>query len=210
MEEAKVNTHRGGLGLEEAMRRRAARVERLSGQIDALGAQKFGNKITFEIGCGKGHYLSAYGAKFKGEMCVGIDLISSRVRDGGRKNERLGNSNVFFIKAECSEFLDALKSKNIELKKIFIFFPDPWPKKRHHRRRLIQDEFLANLKGFCAPEAVLYFRTDHSEYFNRAKEAFLRSPDWEVLADSSLPFEEVSQFQRLLPVFSTLAARLKS
>lgn len=208
MEEKKADV-RMELGLEEALKRRQARVERLKEQIETLGAQNFGGKITFEIGCGKGHYLSAYGASFKDELCVGIDLISSRVRDGERKNEKRGNTNVFFIKAECGEFLDALKEKNIKLAKVFIFFPDPWPKKRHHRRRLIQPEFLTYLKEFCADDVELYFRTDHVEYFEWSKEIFENHSDWILQADNALPFEEVSQFQRILPVFSTLHARLK-
>lgn len=192
-------------GLRKALERRAARVESLKAELDGLGAAK----ITFEIGCGKGHYLSAYGQANPGELCVGIDIISSRVRDGMRKNERRGNENVVFMKALCEEFLEAMPD-GMKFGKIFIFFPDPWPKKRHFRRRLIQPEFLDALMPRCLPETRLYFRTDHDGYFEWAEGVFNAHPGWETLADNSLPFEEVSQFQRILPVFNTFAARLKS
>lgn len=194
------------LGLEEALLRRSKRVEHLRGEILKLPASDAG--ITFEIGCGKGHYLSAYGQAHPQEICVGIDLISARIRDGERKNQRRGNQNVFFIKASCEEFLEAM-SESVKIAKVFIFFPDPWPKKRHHRRRLMQHEFLENLKSHCKDGARLYFRTDHEEYFQWTLELFKNRSDWLLQADNSLPFEEVSQFQRILPVFSTLSAALK-
>ncbi|MBO7520877.1 MAG: tRNA (guanosine(46)-N7)-methyltransferase TrmB [Opitutales bacterium] len=195
-------------GLELALAHRAARVENLKSEIAKLNYADFGGKITFEIGCGKGHYLSAYGAAHKGELCVGIDLISSRIRDGNRKNERLGNTNVHFLKAFSPEFLDAIPA-DLKLQKIFIFFPDPWPKKRHHKHRLIQPEFLSEIKKYCAPEAAMFFRTDHGEYFEWAMEIFAKS-DWKFEEIEKLEFEEVSQFQRLLPNFRTLRASLKA
>ncbi len=196
-------------GLKLALERRSQRVANLAETISALNYKNFGNKITFEIGAGKGHYLSAYGAAFPNELCVGIDIISSRVRDGEKKNERRGNTNVHFIKAMCSEFLDAMPA-DLKFGKVMIFFPDPWPKKRHHKNRLIQPEFLSLLKKYCTAETILYFRTDHEEYFAWSKEIFENHPDWQILESSELPFEEVSQFQRILPVFQTLAAKLKA
>ncbi len=196
-------------GLELALARRAVRVENLKAEIAALPAADFGNVLTFEIGCGKGHYLSAYGAAHQDELCVGIDLISSRIRDGERKNEKRGNTNVYFIKAYSSEFIDAMPD-SVKFKKVFIFFPDPWPKKRHNKNRLIQPEFLTTLKGYCTPDVKLYFRTDHNEYFEWSKEIFASHQDWEILEGENLEFEEVSQFQRILPNFQTLVAKLKA
>ena len=196
-------------GLELALARRAARIENLKEKIASLPVRNFGGKITFEIGCGKGHYLSAYGAAHKNELCVGIDLISSRIRDGERKNEKLGNSNVYFIKAQSGEFLEAMP-REVKFGKVFIFFPDPWPKKRHHKNRLIQPEFLDALKDCLANGAKLFFRTDHSEYFDWAKSVFESHSDWEILDGEELEFEEVSQFQRILPNFRTLCAVLKA
>lgn len=206
----KANFGKMELGIQQAMQMRANRIAALKKELtEILPEAAFKNGITFEIGCGKGHYLSAYGQANQGEICVGIDLISARIRDGNRKNEKRGNENVFFMKAECVEFLEAFP-ENLKLNKIFIFFPDPWPKKRHHRRRLIQNEFLDLLKSRAKIGAKLYFRTDFTEYFDWAKDVFNNNPNWEIQPDNSLPFEEVSQFQRILPVFSTLSAVLKA
>lgn len=193
------------MSLEEAIEQRNTRIENIRKLCAPIFEEAAEKKITLEIGCGKGHYLSAYAAANPHETCVGIDLISERVRDGERRAGNKNASNAHFVKAEASEFLDALPS-DARLEKIFIFFPDPWPKKRHHRRRLMQGEFLDYLRGFCASGTKLYFRTDFAEYFEWTREVLNENSNWQIDADNTLPLEEVSQFQRILPEFSTLVA----
>ena len=170
-------------------------------------ATVFGNSapVHLEIGCGKGHYLSSYAAKFPGEVCVGIDLISKRIEDGRRRAKNKGAENAFFVKAEAMEFLEAMPL-DVRLDKIFIFFPDPWPKEKHHKRRLIRGEFLDYIRQFCRVGCKMYFRTDYEEYFEWAKNEINQNTLWELTDETELPHEEVSQFQRILPVFSTLVA----
>lgn len=190
--------------------RRAQRVEKLKLSVSEMMSTDFArgrNLITFEIGCGKGHFLSAYAENFKDELCVGVDLISSRIRDSRNKVARMGLQNAFFEKAEAGEYLDALGG-GILCEKIFIMFPDPWPKKRHFKRRLIQTDFLNMLASHCASGARLYFRTDHDGYFQWARELIGNNENWRILPGEDLPFEAVSQFQRILPVFNTLCCQL--
>ena len=192
--------------LEEALLRRAERIQSLRESCSQIFS--LGRKITLEIGCGKGHYLSAYAQANPEELCVGIDLISERRRDSRRRAERREARNAHFFKAEAFEFLEAMP-RDLKLEKIFIFFPDPWPKKRHHKRRLIQEKFLNDIRKFTSVGTKLYFRTDYAEYFEWALDAIKANPNWELLNDNTLPFEEVSQFQRILPNFSTLVAAAK-
>lgn len=191
------------MSLETALERRAERVAKLR----AACAEIFSGhpEVTLEIGCGKGHYMSAYAAANPDELCVGLDLISERVRDSERRAKNLNAQNAYFLKAEASEFLDAMPADS-RLAKIFIFFPDPWPKAKHHKRRLINGSFLDALRERSKAGAKLYFRTDHDEYFEWALEAFGANSCWKLMKDNALPMETVSQFQRILPNFSTLAA----
>lgn len=191
------------MSLEEALQRRASRIKAIAKECECVFAKS--KNITLEIGCGKGHYLSAYAAAFPQETCVGIDLISERVRDSQRRAKNRNAENAFFFKAEAFEFLEALP-RDVVLEKIFIFFPDPWPKERHHKRRLMQGEFLDYIRQFAHAGSRLYFRTDHTEYFEWTTEVFKTNTNWEILPDNSLLLEEVSQFQRILPEFSTLVA----
>ena len=111
------------MSLEEAIARRAARVKALR----KLCEETFGfdSALTLEIGCGKGHYLSSYAAANPSELCVGIDLISERLRDAARRARNKNASNAHFLKAEALEFLDALP-QGTRLEKIFIFVVYSW------------------------------------------------------------------------------------
>ena len=191
------------MSLEDALRRRAERVARLRESCADIFA--LSQNISLEIGCGKGHWLSAYAAANPDELCVGIDLISERVRDSQRRAKNKNASNAHFVKAEALEFLEAMP-RDARLAKIFIFFPDPWPKERHHKRRLMQHEFLDYIRQFANAGTKLYFRTDYREYFDWTAEIINENSNWKITEETELPLEEVSQFQRILPEFSTLVA----
>ena len=94
--------------------------------------------FNFEIGCGHGHWLTSY-AKKPSHNFVGIDLISKRIEKANAKVEKRNLYNVCFCKAEANEFLEFC---DYELSNTFIMYPDPWPKKRHFKRRLVQLSFL--------------------------------------------------------------------
>ena len=191
------------MSLEEAIEHRNQRIANIRTECAEIFAQS--KNITLEIGCGKGHYMSEYAAKFADELCVGIDLISERVRDSRRRAANKNASNAYFVKAEASEFLEAMP-QDVRVNKIFIFFPDPWPKARHHRRRLMLQDFLNYIREFAAVGTKLYFRTDYREYFDWTVDVINQNSNWKLTEQTQLPIEVVSQFQRILPEFSTLVA----
>ncbi len=191
------------MSLEEALQRRNGRIAQLRAACDEIF--KLSQNISFEIGCGKGHWLSSYAAANPGELCVGIDLISERIRDSQRRAKNKNATNAHFVKAEASEFLEAMP-RDMRLDKIFIFFPDPWPKERHHKRRLMQHEFLDYIRQFAHGGTKMYFRTDYREYFDWTVDVINENSNWKLTSETELPLEEVSQFQRILPEFSTLVA----
>ena len=73
---------------------------------------------------------------------VGIDLITKRVSKATAKKEKRNLSNLFFYKAEAVEFISLIPD-SIKIQNTFVMFPDPWPKHKHHKRRLIQHDFLS-------------------------------------------------------------------
>jgi tRNA (guanine-N7-)-methyltransferase len=163
------------------------------------------NLFDLEIGCGHGHWLNAYSDINRDITCVGIDLISKRIQKSNNKKDSFGRNNLFFYKAEANEFLH-FKPLNIKIRNIFILFPDPWPKKRHHKRRLIQNEFLDLLKLHVCDKSLIYFRTDHLDYFKWTEEKFQNSQNWKIIGDK-WPFEHETFFQNLLPNYKSLVAK---
>jgi tRNA (guanine-N7-)-methyltransferase len=160
--------------------------------------------IDLEIGCGHGHWINTYSQKNGDSVCIGIDLISKRIRKAQSKKERFQNNNLFFLKADAIDFI-SYKPDNIKFNNIFIFFPDPWPKRKHHRRRLIQFSFLNLLKLHTNKNSRVFFRTDHQDYFAWTKSHIELSKDWK-LTEIDWPLEHGSYFQELLPDYSSLAA----
>lgn len=161
--------------------------------------------ITLEIGSGHGHYLTAYASAHPSRFCLGIDIMSDRLLRSDRKRQRAGLTNLAFIQASADDLLAALPG-NVLLEDIFVLFPDPWPKRRHCKNRLIQSEFLTQLAPRCAPGARLYFRTDFIPYFEAAFQIVTAHDLWNVQTSTAWPFELATVFQSRAETFQSLIA----
>ncbi len=136
---------------------------------------------------------------------MGIDLISRRIRLANDKRTKRYLNNLLFLKAEGVEMLDAMPSA-VRLEGVFVIFPDPWPKKRHHRRRLMQVEYLNKLAHRTVAGGKLYFRTDSPDYFQWTVEKLIQHPDWDLTEELNWPFATTTYFQQLMESFYSLAA----
>lgn len=162
-------------------------------------------RFLWEVGCGHGHFLAAYAAAHPDTLCIGVDIESDRIARADKKRDRARLTNLHFIRAEARLFLDALPS-NARITDIFILFPDPWPKLRHHKHRLLQPGFLAKVAAHAAPGCNLYFRTDHHPYYVEAVAAVQASPHWQPI-EAPWPFEFETVFQSRAPRHDSLIAR---
>jgi len=133
---------------------------------------------TLEIGCGHGHFLVRYAQTHAERFCLGIDLISQRLAAAERKAQRAELSNCYFLKARAEELLECLPMGFL-WNEILVFYPDPWPKKRHHKHRLLQEAFLSQLSQHIVPNARLHFETDDGDYFGAVCECVRQHPLWE-------------------------------
>jgi tRNA (guanine-N7-)-methyltransferase len=164
--------------------------------------------LVLELGCGHGHFLAAYAAAHPATPCLGVDLITLRIARAQRKQTRLRLPNLAFLKADALETLAALPAR-VKLAGIFVLFPDPWPKHRHHERRLLQPSLLDALAARALPGAWLALRTDHREFFDWARANLAAHPAWTLAPDSPWPFEHPTVFQERLGVFQSLIAMRK-
>jgi tRNA (guanine-N7-)-methyltransferase len=178
--------------------RRAALEQVLAGIFPAPA------RLVWEVGSGHGHFLTAYAQAHPGELCVGVDVILERIGRATRKRDRAQLGNLHFIRAEAKMFLEALPP-GAELAAVYVLFPDPWPKLRHHKHRLMQADFLGAAAGRAGQGTRLYFRTDHEPYFSDAEEALRAHEAWQ-LVDEPWPFEERTVFQARAPSFQSLVA----
>ena len=141
--------------------------------------------IEIDIGCGKGRFLLSRASSHQQTNFIGIDRMNGRLGKLDRKIMRAGLANVRLIKMEAAYVITELLPPEIA-STYYIFFPDPWPKRKHHRRRLMSKEFLDALHRTLIDGGEVNFSTDHLDYFE-AGQKLLR-------ADKR--FEEIETFQR--------------
>lgn len=190
-------------GYEQALQFRAERIERLAEWCTRQLSDA--EHRVLEIGCGHGHFLTAYAEANPAQTCVGIDLVTKRIEKGKAKAEKRGLGQLHFLKAELGEFLEALPD-GVQFERVFMLFPDPWPKKRHHKNRMLQPAFLNRLAQITTHNADFCFRTDHEGLFEWAVEHLEQSEAWRINADAHWPLEERSYFQDLMDSWQSLVA----
>ena len=166
------------------------------------------DRILFEAGCGHGHWLTDYAEANPGMICAGIDLISWRVRKGNEKKAKRGLQNLHFYKAELSEFLGALPAA-IRFDRTVLLFPDPWPKAKHHRRRMVQPSFLDEVGRRTDRGGEFCFRSDDRPYFDWTVEHLSEHPDWEIDESAQWPYESETYFQSLMDEYHSVVAKRK-
>ena len=143
-------------------------------------------KLVLEIGSGMGETTLAI-AKALPE----VDFVAVEVHGPGVgsllnaiEREKLGNLRV--IRHDALDVLEHMVADGA-LAAIHLFFPDPWPKKRHHKRRLVQPEFAALAARKLEPGGILHAATDWPEYADYMDEVFAREP---LLERSAQAFSE--------------------
>ncbi len=192
------------VGYKEHLKRSRERRELLREKCTELFYEV--DRISLEIGCGHGHFLTAYAEEKREKFCVGIDLKSRRLEKADRKKRRRSLDNVLFLKAEAMEFLAALPA-DTRVEDTLLLFSDPWPKKRHHKNRVVQRVFLDRLAEKMNAGGRLYFRTDFEPYFEWTSDLIGKHPFWEADSQSSWPIHESSYFQELVGEYQSLIAR---
>lgn len=163
--------------------------------------------FVWEIGCGHGHFLTAYAQAHREQLCIGVDIVSERIERAVRKRDRAQLPNLHFIHAEARLFLETLPS-GVSFSCLFVLFPDPWPKLRHHKHRIMQPDFLSDAADRAGEGARLYFRTDFTPYYLDTKVVLQEHTDWSLAPNEveSWPFEHQTVFQSRVESFHSLIA----
>ncbi len=162
------------------------------GVPDTEGFISLSKPIVVDLGCGAGNFLRDYALLFPEYNFYGFELRYKRLVKGALKFKKHNIPNVRLIQARAEDL--ALWFPQGSLKEVYVNFPDPWPKTRHLKHRLITPGFLERLSGLLEENGTFVFKTDHREYFDPVKSLIESSGLFEVTGYSEdlhhSPFNE--------------------
>jgi tRNA (guanine-N7-)-methyltransferase len=133
-------------------------------------------EVWLEIGFGGGEHLAGRAAARPDVLCLGAEPFLNGVASALRHIEERGLDNVRLHAGDARDLMARLPKASLGA--LFVLFPDPWPKTRHHKRRLVGPEFIAGAARVLKPGGRLLFATDWEDYANWALIRFLASPDF--------------------------------
>lgn len=119
--------------------------------------------LALEIGCGIGDFIVKTAADSPDRNIIAIDYYNKGCDSTCRRLERHGVENVRVVRVEARQFIRECIPQ-ASLAEVYINCPDPWPKKRHRKRRLVSRQFAEFLRDYLAPGGSLYFATDFDDY----------------------------------------------
>lgn len=130
--------------------------------------------LEVELGSGDGSFLVEYAKQHPDHNYIGVERLLGRIRKLDRKARRAGLANLRGVRIESSYFVEYLLPPNSALA-LHIYFPDPWPKRKHRRHRLVNERFPALARQALAPGGKVYLRTDDQDYFEQMVGVFAAS-----------------------------------
>jgi tRNA (guanine-N7-)-methyltransferase len=169
---------------------------------DRLDLEKiFGRNapLHVDLGCGDGSFICALAQRMPAKNFLGIERLLGRIRSATRKAASL--PNVRLLRMESSYAVRyLLPAESVET--FYLLFPDPWPKRRHCRRRIVTGDFLCAISQALAENGRLLIATDHVDYFERITETARGNPNLAIIepADVDRP---LTKFERKFRAQST-------
>lgn len=152
--------------------------------------------LEIEIGCGKGRFLSARAAQHPETQYLGIERMLSRVAKLDKKAGRLKLDNLRVLRLEAFYTFYYLMPVH-RVRTVYVFFPDPWPKRHHHNRRLFSPLFLDALWARLEIGGTVQIATDHLDYFAEIRTRLTADPRFrEIPAMERAPHEQ-TEFEHI-------------
>lgn len=138
------------------------------------------NPIYLELGCGKGSFIAEIASENKNINYIAIDLVDAMLGLAKRNIEKVYSkkkidmSNIFITRYDIERILDIF-NENDKIERIYINFCNPWPRGKHHKKRLTHTRQLEKYRQFLAENGEIYFKTDDDNLFYDSLNYFERT-----------------------------------
>jgi len=134
--------------------------------IDWVSCFDVTRPVEVDVGCGKGRFLLARARRFSEKQFLGVERQDARVARIDVTARREGLANIRLLKADAMKALTVyLPPASVDA--VYFFFPDPWPKRKHHKNRLFTPAFLEAVLCILKPYGLLHVATDRPDYGER-------------------------------------------
>ena len=170
----------------------------LSSIIERLNFEELFSKsqpLEVELGCGDASFLVEHARRNPERNFIGVERLLGRLRKLDRKGRRAGLANLRGVRIESSYFLEYLLPPH-SVAVLHIYFPDPWPKKKHRKHRLINERFPEIARTVLAPGGAVHLRTDDEDYFQQMTGVFGANREFQPVATPSALAEGLTDFER--------------
>lgn len=151
--------------------------------------------LQVELGCGDASFLAEYARQNPTVNFLGVERLLGRLKKVDRKGRRLGLKNICGVRIESAYFLEYLLPANAAAA-LHIYFPDPWPKLKHRRFRLINERFPTLAWQALAPGGIAYLRTDDLDYFQQMTEVFAADKKFQPVETPASLAAVVTDFEK--------------
>ncbi|HTV43141.1 MAG TPA: tRNA (guanosine(46)-N7)-methyltransferase TrmB [Candidatus Sulfotelmatobacter sp.] len=151
--------------------------------------------LEVELGCGDASFLVELARRHPKTNFIGVERLLGRITKLDRKGRRAGLNNVRGVRIESAYFLQYLLPPH-SASAIHVYFPDPWPKTRHHKNRLINEQFPALAGAALTPGGKVFLRTDDAPYFAQMTEVFDAAKGFERVETPTELAELLTDFER--------------
>ena len=151
--------------------------------------------LEVELGAGDGSFLIAWAAAHPDRHFIGVERLLGRVRKIDRKAQRAGMTHVRGLRIEAAYCLEYLLPPG-SVTALHVYFPDPWPKRRHHKNRLVNERFPELARMALRPGACVHLRTDNVEYFEQMTAVFAAASGFERVEPPAELIAVTTDFER--------------
>mgnify|MGYP001303248455 FL=1 len=138
-----------------------------------------------DIGFGAGETTSFIAKEKPNTFVLGAEVYLSGIGSLLSKANDEQIDNIRILNSDIAPFLEDKVSDNF-FEMILMFYPDPWPKRKHHKRRLINNDFINLLNRKIKPKGIFYFKTDWDHYYKEVKKIISKDKKWSVLEKQDL------------------------
>src|SRR4051812_6429037 len=151
--------------------------------------------LEVELGSGDGSFLVNYAKLHPERNFLGVERLLGRLRKLNRKGLRAGLTNLRGLRIESAYLVEYLLPAG-SVSALHLYFPDPWPKRKHRKNRLVNERFTEIVHQALAPQGVIYLRTDDADYFAQMQTVFAANASFRAVEMPAELSAVITDFER--------------